>query len=90
MRIEAYNAVSQAYQASTQVKNVNSNKKVGRDDKLEISQTGKDINVAKKAMQNAPEVREDRVAAIKKQMEEGTYAVSMEDVANKIMSLFEL
>lgn len=88
MRIEAYNAVSQAYQASTQVKNVNSNKKVGRDDKLEISQTGKDINVAKKAMQNAPEVREDRVAAIKKQMEEGTYAVSMEDVANKIMSLF--
>ena len=44
MRIEAYNAVSQAYQASTQVKNVNSNKKVGRDDKLEISQTGKDIN----------------------------------------------
>ena len=88
MRIEAYSAVSQAYQASTQVKNVNSNKKVGRDDKLEISQTGKDINVAKKAMQNAPEVREDRVAAIKKQMEEGTYAVSMEDVANKIMSLF--
>ena len=88
MRIEAYNAVSQEYQASTQVKNVNSNKKVGRDDKLEISQTGKDINVAKKAMQNAPEVREDRVAAIKKQMEEGTYAVSMEDVANKIKSLF--
>lgn len=88
MRIEAYNAVSQAYQKSTQVKNVNSSKKVGRDDKLEISQTGKDINVAKKAMQEVPEVREERVAAIKKQMEEGTYSVSMEDVANKIMSLF--
>lgn len=88
MRIDAYNAVSQMYQTSVQNKKVSAEKKVNKDDKLEISQAGKDINVAKKAIAEAPDVRAERVEMIKKQMAEGTYNVSMEAVADKILSGF--
>ena len=47
---------------------------------------GKDLAVAKKALSEASDIREERVAAIKKQMEEGTYKVSAEDVAEKILN----
>lgn len=87
MRIDAYNAVNQVYQTATQTKKVTTAKKV-ENDKVEISQTGKDIATAKKAIAETPDIREDRVEAIKKQMAEGTYAVSMEDVADKMMNDF--
>ena len=81
MRIDAYNAVNQVYQTTKQTQ-----KKIAKDDKFEISQTGKDLAVAKKALSETSDIREERVAAIKKQMEEGTYKVSAEDVAEKILN----
>ena len=84
MRIYAYNAVNQVYQTNAQTKKVVTDKKVSSD-KLEISQTGKDIAVAKNAIAEAPDVREDRVESIKRQMAEGTYSVSLEDVADKML-----
>ena len=87
MRIDAYNAVNQVYQTNTQAKKVETSKKVSSD-KVEISQTGKDIAVAKKAIAEAPDVREDRVETIKKQIAEGTYSVSLEDVADKMVDSF--
>lgn len=88
MRIDAYNAVNQIYQTTAQVKKVDAEKKVQKDDKLEISQAGKDINVAKKAIKESPDVREDKIEAIKKQMAEGTYSVSTEALADKILDGF--
>lgn len=87
MRIDAYNVVNQVYQTNTQAKKGATDKKVSSD-KLEISQTGKDIAVAKKAIAETPDVREDTVETIKKQMAEGTYSVSMEDVADKMIDSF--
>ncbi len=86
MRIDAYNAVNQVYQTTKQTQKINTEKKIAKDDKFEISQTGKDLAVAKKALSEASDIREERVAAIKKQMEEGTYKVSAEDVAEKILN----
>lgn len=88
MRIDAYSAVNQMYQAKNQVKKVNMEKKVGKDDKLEISQFGKDINTAKVAVQETSDIREDKVEAIKKQMAEGTYSVSTEALADKLVENF--
>lgn len=88
MRIDAYNAVNQVYQTTAQVKKVDAEKRVQKDDKLEISQTGKDINIAKKAIKESPDVREDKIEAIKKQMAEGTYSVSTEALADKILDGF--
>lgn len=84
MRIDAYNAVNQVYQTNAQTKKVVTDKKVSSD-KLEISQTGKDIAVAKNAIAEAPDVRADKVESIKRQMAEGTYSVSLEDVADKML-----
>lgn len=87
MRIDAYNAVNQVYQTNTQAKKATMDKKAGSD-KVEISQTGKDIAVAKNAIAEVSDVREDRVDVIKRQMAEGTYYVSMEDVADKMVGRF--
>ena len=86
MRIDAYNAVNQIYQTATQTQKINKEKKIAKDDKFEISQTGKDLAVAKKAISDVPDIREEKVETIKKQMKEGTYRVSTEDVAEKILS----
>ena len=88
MRIDAYNAVNQVYQTTAQTKKVTVDKKVNRDDCLEISQAGKDIAVAKKAIADTPDVRADRVEAIKQQMADGTYSVSAEAVAEKMLDCF--
>lgn len=87
MRIDAYNAVNQVYQTNTQAKKAMTDKKVSSD-KVEISQTGKDIAIAKNAIAEAPDVRGDRVEIIKRQMADGTYSISMEDVADKMIDRF--
>lgn len=86
MRIDAYNQVNQIYQTTTQAKIDKITAAKQKDDKLEISQIGKDIHLAKKAIQKQPDVREDKVQEIQKKMADGTYEVSMSDVAEKMLS----
>lgn len=88
MRIDAYNAVNSVYNTTKPVKKVNSEKKVNKDDTLEISQFGKAMHVAKQAISETEDVRMDKVEAIKKQMQEGTYHVSDEALAEKIIDNF--
>lgn len=86
MRIDAYNAISQIYQAN----NVSSVKRPGNvgsfNDRLEFSQTAKSYQTAKTAVRQAPDVRMDKVAEIKAQMAAGTYNISSEMIADKILS----
>lgn len=88
MRIDAYSAVNQVYQTNMQTKKETVEKKTSRDDKIEISQVGKDMTVAKKAISEAPDLREDKVKAIKEQMEAGTYSVYSEAIADKLINSF--
>ena len=88
MRIDAYSAVNQVYQTNMQTRKETVEKKTSRDDKIEISQVGKDMTVAKKAISEAPDLREDKVKAIKEQMEAGTYSVSSEAIADKLINSF--
>ena len=48
------------------------------------------MQVAKAAVAAAPDVREDRVAAIKAALANGTYSVSDEDLANKLLESFDI
>lgn len=88
MRIDAYNAVNSVYNSTKPVKKVNSEKKVSKDDTLEISQFGKELHVAKKAISETEDIRIDKVEAIKKQMQEGTYHVSDDALAERILDSF--
>ena len=89
MRIEAYNQVAQLYQTSN-TKNVASTSKassMGRDE-VQISSTGRDIQVAKQSVSEASDIREDLVADIKQQIKDGTYEVSTDDFADKLLAQY--
>ncbi|HOO80737.1 MAG TPA: flagellar biosynthesis anti-sigma factor FlgM [Lachnospiraceae bacterium] len=88
MRIEAYSQIQQMYNASKPVNKAANATKADFKDKLQISGVGKDLQVAKQAVANAPDVREEKIAAIKRNLENGTYEVSSEDFAERIMEKY--
>lgn len=57
-------------------------------DAVSISQAAKEMQEVQKAVQDAPDVREDKVAEIKKQIQDGTYRVPAEAVVEKLLSIF--
>jgi len=87
MRIDAMNQVSQIYQKSGTRKVAQANR-TGAADRVEISQLGKDMQVAKAAVKATPNVRASRVEELKAAVANGTYSVSNEDLADKLASLF--
>lgn len=85
MRIDAINRVSQLYQTNSTKKVAKAND-VAKYDSVQISQMGKDYQVAKAAVAATPDVRTDLVNDIKSRMENGTYDVSMEMLADKLLA----
>ena len=88
MRIEAYTQVQQIYNAHKTNKAQKASN-VSFSDQLELSSMGKDMQVAKQAVQNSPDVREDLVAKYKAQLQDGTYQVSSESFADKLIRHME-
>lgn len=90
MRIDAYNQVAQLYgvqQQSYSAPNKGKDSSMGSD-QLSISQVGYDHQVAKSAVSEASDVREDKVAKIKAMVDAGTYSVNPEDFANKLLNKY--
>ncbi len=88
MRIEAYNQVQQLYNTRKpgQVKRTAG---AGLKDQVQISSMGKDFQTVKVAVAAAPDVREDVTAPIKASMDAGTYEVSVDSFADKLMKKYE-
>ena len=86
MRIDAYNAVNQIYQTSQISKAKTAAKTSSVSDKFEISDTAKTYQTARTAVSKASDVREDKIADIKARMAAGTYNISSEAVADKILN----
>jgi negative regulator of flagellin synthesis FlgM len=55
-------------------------------DTVALSARAKEYHTAHKAIANTPDIRADKVEALKAQMNAGTYAVSSADIAEKIYS----
>ncbi len=85
MRIDAVNRVSQLYQANS-TKKVAQKKDAEKYDSVQISQTGRDYQIAQAAVAMVPDVRADRVSEIKRRIQSGTYNVSMEMLADKLLA----
>lgn len=83
MRIDAYNQVNRIYQTGNKPK-VAKKGAAKETDKVEISQFGRDYQVAKQAVAAASDIREDKVADMKARIEAGTYDVSVADFAAKL------
>lgn len=88
MRIEAYTQVQQVYNTTKTPKSFKINAASVRD-AVQISQMGKDIQNAKQAVASTPDVREEIVAPLKASIQEGTYSVSNESFANKLLEKYE-
>ncbi len=90
MRIEAYTQVQQLYQ-SGKVKKSQQAKSAAPSDKvqLQISSLGKDFQTAKAAVASAPDIREELTAPIKARIDNGTYQVSAESFADKLLQKYE-
>lgn len=90
MRIEAYSTIQQIYQTQkTQKPSQISAKKASFSDNLQISSMGKDIQTAKQAVANAPDIREEITAPLKSSIAAGTYSVSSESFAEKLLEKYQ-
>ena len=87
MRIDAYNQINQIYSTrkTVQSKRTSSASPL---DQVQISSTGYDYQIAKQAVAKAPDIREDKVKAIKSLVDSGKYEVSSEDFAAKLLEKY--
>lgn len=88
MRVDALNQVSQLYQQSNPKKVTRAGETNAAKDEFHISRTAKDYQVAKQAVSEAADVREDKIAAYKEAMVSGTYNVSSQEIAEKMVSKY--
>lgn len=88
MRVDAYNQISKIYEPKQKARARETVKSSGRDE-LTISSLGRDYQVARQAVMAAPDIREDKVSAIKSQMTSGTYQVSADSFAAKVIAKYE-
>ncbi len=88
MRIEAYTQIQQIYGTKNKGRTQNTAKSAGSD-RIQISSIGKDIQTAKNAVAAADDIRSELTAPIKASIENGTYHVSGESFAEKLMKQYE-
>lgn len=89
MRIDAYSQIQQLY-GTSRLKKMEEKKTEGVSfkDQLLLSATGKDAQIAKQAVSEAPDIRADLVNSIKEQIDNGTYEVDAEDFADKLLEKY--
>lgn len=84
MRIGAYTQIQQLYN-TTQTKTTAKTQKKGLSDVVSISSVGKDVQAAKAAVEAAPDIRTELTNSIKAQIDAGTYDVSADSFAEKLL-----
>lgn len=57
----------------------------GRADLVSLSRRAEDFRIARQALENSPEVREEKVAALRLQVERGEYRVESEELAAALL-----
>lgn len=87
MRIEAYTQVQQVYNTKKTSKSIKTSASSFQD-AVQISNMGKDIQAAKQAVAGAPDIREEVVAPLKASIQAGTYSISGESFANKLLEKY--
>lgn len=88
MRIEAYSQVQQVYGAKNRAKTQKTAKNT-TSDQIQISSIGKDIQIAKNAVAASDDIRSELTAPLKASIANGTYQVSGESFAEKLMKKYE-
>ena len=87
MRIEAYSQVQQLY-SSQKVSRENSVQKKGQHDQVQFSTQGLELQKATAAVKGASDIRYDVVEPLKKAIQDGTYNVSGDSFADKLLEKY--
>lgn len=88
MRIEAYNQIASVYKTSGAVKTQKTGGAAGKKDQVQISQFGRDFQIAKQAVAEASDIREDKVAELRSKVQSGNYNVDTEDFASVLLAKY--
>lgn len=88
MRIDAYNQIAQLYGVSKTSRTQKAQGTASVSDQVSISQAGRDYQIAKKAVSEASDIREDKVAQLKSMVDAGTYSVEPGDFASKLLEKY--
>ena len=90
MRIGTYNMLSQIYgNAGTKKPKSTGTTSAGSFlDQVSFSSMGKDMQTAKTALGNTPDVRESKIQDLKRRIDDGTYDVSVDDFARKLLDSY--
>ncbi|MBO4291241.1 MAG: flagellar biosynthesis anti-sigma factor FlgM [Lachnospiraceae bacterium] len=87
MRIESYSQIQKAYQTQKMARPQKTGT-VAPADRVQISSIGKDFQTAKAAVSASPDIRENVTASIKSRIQDGSYKVSAESFADKLMQKY--
>lgn len=88
MRIEAYNQIASVYKSNGTVKTQKTAGVAGGKDQVQISQIGRDYQIAKQAVAEASDIREDKVAELRTKVQSGNYNVDSGDFASVLLAKY--
>lgn len=79
------NNIIQAYRKQEVSKEQMKAGKTSKNDELRLSDTAKDYQIAMNAIKNVPDIRQEKVEAIKAQIKSGTYVIDAGKIAEKML-----
>lgn len=87
MRInnDGINKMLNIYKNQEKVSQTDKLGKMRKADQLNISSDARDFQLAMKAVKDNPDIREEKVLEIKRQIESGTYQVDTKKIAGKMV-----
>ena len=88
MRIDAYNQVAALYNSTKAVKPQKTNSVSSARDEVQISSFGRDYQIAKQAVAEASDIREDKVSELKTSVQSGNYSVDSGDFASMLLEKY--
>jgi flagellar biosynthesis anti-sigma factor FlgM len=83
--IKAYASQKMSRLRGNETASVNKSASDSSEDRVLLSPMAKDIQMAKSQLQAIPDVRAEKVTEIKNQISQGTYPVSSEKIAHRLM-----
>ena len=89
MRVDTLSQIAQVYQPpkATKTNKTSGLQSMGRD-QVQISSAGRDFQIAKQAVAEASDIREDKVAEVKEKINSGNYNVDTEDFASVLLNAY--
>ena len=85
MRIESYNQVAAVDNTNKTASTKKASGAAAGRDEVQISSFGRDYQIAKNAVAEAPDIREEKVTEVAAKVNSGSYRVDAGDFADKLL-----